>query len=104
VPLLLFSAQPVGAGATLRRVGFFDRLRCKHGAPPHAPVVRTAVLRDEVSWSQPFHWGLLLAYDKDGDWELPGSLQEGEVSASRTCLAAPVLHAQDVVASHVRCK
>ena len=79
-------------------MGFFDRLRGKHEESPSAPVVRTAVLRDEVSWSQPFHWGLLLAFDNhgDSDWELPGGLGEGEVSASRTCLAAPVLHAQDV--------
>jgi len=96
VPLLPFSAQPVAAGVTLRRVEFFDRFRRKHGASPHAPVVRTAVLQDKVSWSQPFHWGLLLAFDNDGDWELPGGLREGEVSASGTCLAAPVLHAQDV--------
>ncbi len=41
--------------------------------------------------------GLLLAFDDDADWESPGAIREGQVSATPTCLAVPVLHSTDVV-------
>ncbi len=55
-----------------------------------------AVLEDEVRWSQPFHWGLLTAFDDSTNWKSPGDIREGRVTATDDCLAIPVLHAQDV--------
>ena len=48
------------------------------------------------SWSQPFRWGLLMAFDDDNDWVLPEGIGGGGVYATSTCLAVTVLHAQDV--------
>ena len=48
------------------------------------------------SWSQPFRWGLLIAFDSEGQFELPDGIGSNAVRASSTCLTVPVLHAQDV--------
>lgn len=50
----------------------------------------------QVEWRQPFHWGLLLAYDEDGDFETPELERSGSVVATDSCLAVPVLHSQDM--------
>jgi hypothetical protein len=50
----------------------------------------------QVEWTQPFHWGLLLAYDQQGHFETPGLDRSGQVAATKTCLAVPVRHSQDV--------
>jgi hypothetical protein len=80
-------------------VGLFDGRRERVDVSPDSAIVHTADLQDEVRWSQPFHWGLLLAFDDaaDADWEIPGDIREGHVSATPTCLAVPVLHSADVV-------
>jgi hypothetical protein len=78
-------------------VWLFDRFRRSLvSASPQAPVVGTLVLRDEVRWAQPFHWGILLAYDDHAEWEMPANLREGHVSATPSCLAVPVLLSTDV--------
>lgn len=59
-------------------------------------MVHTAVLGDEVRWSQPFDWGLLVVHDHDDDWEVPRGLGGGGVVATSSCLAVPVRHAQDL--------
>lgn len=82
---------------SLRRVGLLDRFwRSGPGRARQLPVVRTAVLDDEVRWSQPFDWGLLVVHDHDADWEVPRGLSGGGVVATSSCLAIPVRHAQDL--------
>lgn len=50
----------------------------------------------QVVWTQPFSWGLLLAYDAVGPFETPGLDRSGRIVATDTCLAVPVLHSADV--------
>lgn len=50
----------------------------------------------QVEWTQPFHWGLLLAYDQDADFQTPDLDRAGSVAATASCLAVPVRHAQDI--------
>ena len=78
-------------------MGLLDRLRRRPTvADMQGIVVRTAVLDGEVRWSQPFHWGLLMAFDDRHDWEVPEGVGGSQVCATRTFLAVSVLHAQDV--------
>ncbi len=49
-----------------------------------------------LEWTQPFNWGLLLVYDEHGQFETPKLLRSGQVVATETCLAVPVLHSADV--------
>ena len=42
--------------------------------------------RHEVRWTQPFGWGLLLAFDDEIDGELPDELGSAAVVASSSCL------------------
>jgi hypothetical protein len=56
----------------------------------HARVIETE------TWKQPFQWGLLLAFDDEADWSLPESGGTNGIASSATCIAVPVLHAQDV--------
>lgn len=49
----------------------------------------------EHRWVRPFRWGLLMAYDQGAPWNLP-QLGGAVVTSSDTCLAVPVLHAQDI--------
>jgi hypothetical protein len=49
-------------------------------------------------WRQPFHWGLLLAFDDVAPLEVPEVSRKGAITASATCLSVPVLHAQDIAA------
>jgi len=51
---------------------------------------------DGATWRQAFRWGLLLAFDDQAEWALPEGVGSGAILASSTCLAVPVLHAQDV--------
>lgn len=49
------------------------------------------------TWKQPFQWGLLLVFDDALDRvELPGGIGTDSIVSSATCVAVPVLHAQDV--------
>lgn len=48
------------------------------------------------TWKQPFQWGLLLAFDSEADWNLPEGVGTDGIVSSATCIAVPVLHAQDV--------
>lgn len=50
----------------------------------------------QVDWTQPFHWGLLLAYDQDEQFQTPDLDRAGNVAATPSCLAIPVRHAQDI--------
>ncbi len=79
-------------------MGVSDRLRRlrAHGPSSYEPRVHQAVLAGEVSWSQPFHWGLLTAFDDERSWGLPADVGSHQVVATSTCVAVPVLHAQDV--------
>lgn len=78
-------------------MGLLDRFRRKRVAGSrHAPIVHTEVLVDEVQWTQPFHWGLLIAHDAAADWAVPADVGKGCVAATTSCLAVPVRHAQDV--------
>jgi hypothetical protein len=52
--------------------------------------------RNEEAWTQPFGWGLLMAFDAETDWELPEGLGSEGVTASSSCLAVPVHHTSDV--------
>ena len=74
-------------------MGFLGRFRRTAAA---GPVVHSEVLFDEVAWSQPFQWGLLIAHDDGAEWAVPAGAGRGEVAASASCLAVPVRHAQDV--------
>src|SRR3954468_11747098 len=47
-------------------------------------------------WRQPFHWGLLMAFDDDASLDVPELGRDGAICATATCLSIPVLHAQDV--------
>ncbi len=49
----------------------------------------------ETQWSQPFHWGLLMAGDAAGKWAEP-ALVGNDIVATSTSLAVPVLRAQDM--------
>ncbi len=53
----------------------------------------------ETQWSQPFHWGLLMAGDAAGKWAEP-ALVGNDIVATSTSLAVPVLRAQDVDTPH----
>jgi hypothetical protein len=48
------------------------------------------------TWKQPFHWGLLLAFDDSTEWDLPEGIGTDSIVSSATCVAVPVLHAQDI--------
>jgi hypothetical protein len=48
------------------------------------------------TWSQPFQWGVLLAFDSEAAWRLPADVGTDAIASSGTCIAVPVLHAQDV--------
>jgi hypothetical protein len=56
----------------------------------HARVIETE------TWKQPFQSGLLLAFDDEADWSLPEGVGTDGIASSATCIAVPVLHAQDV--------
>jgi hypothetical protein len=80
-------------------MGLVDRLRRRRSgrsSVEHEARVHVAALDGEVRWSQPFRWGLLLAFDAEGSWDPPGDVGGGQVVATRTCVAVPVLHASDV--------
>lgn len=50
----------------------------------------------EQRWSQPFHWGLLMAFDATEPFEPPHLSRDEAVQASDTSMSVPVLHAQDI--------
>jgi hypothetical protein len=50
----------------------------------------------DQSWSQPFNWGVLMAFDVVAQFESPTLSRDGAVQATTTCLSVPVLHAQDI--------
>jgi hypothetical protein len=50
-----------------------------------------------TTWSQPFHWGLLVASDPAAPFDAPDLRADGTIQATASCLSVPVLHAQDVV-------
>jgi hypothetical protein len=50
----------------------------------------------EIQWSQPFRWGLLTAFDIEGQWELPDDVSAEVVTATSTALAVQVRHSQDI--------
>ncbi|MGB0190910.1 MAG: hypothetical protein ACPF9W_08080 [Nocardioides sp.] len=52
--------------------------------------------RTEEAWTQPFGWGLLMAFDAEAEWELPEGVGTEGVAASASCLAVPVHHTSDV--------
>ena len=86
--------QPALASVTM---GLFDRFRRKTVAGSrYAPIVHTEALFDEVRWSQPFHWGLLIVHDNEADWAVPANVGNGCVAATTSCLAVAVRHSQDV--------
>lgn len=57
---------------------------------------RPSLLGVEHRWTQPFRWGLLTAFDEQAPWELPEGIGDNSIRASTSCVAVPVLHAQDV--------
>ena len=78
-------------------MGLLDRFRRSTEARSRpAPVVHAEVLGDEVRWTQPFHWGLLIAHDHDAEWEVPTKVGKGYVVGTTSCLAIPVRHSQDI--------
>ena len=52
--------------------------------------------RPEVQWSQPFRWGLLIAFDPVSNWDLPDDVAAAVVTATDTALAVQVRHSQDM--------
>ena len=50
----------------------------------------------QLEWTQPFRWGLLLAFDEQESFDLPPDLGDEAIASSPSCLAVPVLHAADV--------
>ncbi len=66
------------------------------GKSPLADVQRVSVPAVEHRWTQPFRWGLLMAFDAGAVWELPEGIGDNSIRASASCVAVPVLHAQDV--------
>lgn len=50
----------------------------------------------QLEWTQPFRWGLLLAFDDQESFDLPPDLGDEAITSSASCLAVPVLHAADV--------
>jgi hypothetical protein len=56
----------------------------------------------ETQWTQPFRWGVLMAFDAEAPWTLPdwfsgrGGGALNQPVASTTCLAVPVLSSQDI--------
>lgn len=51
---------------------------------------------DTATWKQPFEWGVLLAFDDGAKGSLPAGIGAERIVATATCVAVPVLHAQDV--------
>ncbi|TFF17417.1 hypothetical protein [Cellulosimicrobium funkei] len=50
----------------------------------------------QLEWTQPFRWGLLLAFDEQESFDLPPDLGDEAITSSPSCLAVPVLHAADI--------
>lgn len=50
----------------------------------------------QLEWTQPFRWGLLLAFDERESFDLPTNLGDEAITSSASCLAVPVLHAADI--------
>ncbi len=93
----LACCRTAAAGLASVTVGLLDRFRRKTVAGSrHAPIVHTEVLLEEAQWTQPFHWGLLIAHDNDADWAVPANVGKGCIAATPSCLAVPVRHSQDV--------
>ena len=50
----------------------------------------------QFRWSQPFRWGLLLAFDAENAWDLPDDVGADPVTATETCLAVGVHQCHDL--------